>query len=275
MKALTLRWTIGDVSPLGFDSLNLSIWGAWRIFGERARYSVCYNRIALDELRERVGLLPTAIEWHAVQKSDLPEALARKLDESMAEGTAWKLAPLRLHPEDWELSLDNDCILWRMPEALRAWLEDDVPSVLMAEDVLPCFGIFAPFCAPQARNSGIRGLPPSVDLAAEILALLEEVDQPLRAELDEQGLQVAALQRRGKHHVVSLSDVSICSPFPPHLPDLGRAGAHFGGLNAKHLPWEVEGKPASEFRADHYLRLRPEIETRLQIHRAAASGSQG
>ncbi len=37
----------------------------------------------------------------------------------------WKLVPLRLFPDAYELALDNDCILWEMPEGLRRWLESD------------------------------------------------------------------------------------------------------------------------------------------------------
>ena len=63
----------------------------------------------------------------------------------MAEGVAWKLAPPRLFPEACELSLDNDCMLWQMPEAIHAWLGDGDPArCLLAEDVRPAFGRFAP-----------------------------------------------------------------------------------------------------------------------------------
>ena len=65
------------------------------------------------------------------------------------------------------LSLDNDCILWEAPPAIRQWVEEDDPTrCVAAEDVLACFGQFAPLCGPEPRNGGIRGLPPAFSLIA-------------------------------------------------------------------------------------------------------------
>jgi len=152
----------------------------------------------------------------------------------MAEGVAWKLAPLRLHPDYYELSLDNDCILWSMPPAVEQWLAHE-DALLLAADVAAMYGKFAPRCPPEPLNSGIRGLPPGFDFERALQQVLTEVEGPLGSELDEQGLQVAALSQRGRPLVVPVTDVSICSPFPPHLPHLGACGAHFIGLNVKAL----------------------------------------
>lgn len=60
----------------------------------------------------------------------------------------------------------------------------------------------------------------------------------LVSELDEQGLEIAALSRARPPLVVTLNEVAICSPFPPHLQRLGSCGAHFVGLNMKRpRPW--------------------------------------
>jgi hypothetical protein len=57
--------------------------------------------------------------------------------------------------------------------------------------------------------------------------------------------------------------VSICSPFPPHLPDLGHCGAHFCGLNAKRLGWELDGRPAEHHVRDHWAALRDAVTARV------------
>lgn len=31
-----LRWTIGDVCDYGFETLRLSVWGAWKLFWPEA-----------------------------------------------------------------------------------------------------------------------------------------------------------------------------------------------------------------------------------------------
>lgn len=255
---LGIRWTIGDVSPRGFEALRLSLWGAWGLFGDWARYAVVVNLVDLGEARARTGTVPAAVAWHRAH--GLPAGLARRLDPGMAEGVAWKFAPLRLFPDLPELSLDNDVVLWRLPDAVRAWLEEPGGGpFLLAEDVRACFGRFAALCDAAPRNLGIRGIPPGFDLEAALLDTLALAPGPLTSELDEQGLQVAALQRAGRCRTVTLDEVTVCSPFWPHRPELGRCGAHFVGLNARHIPWSYYDRPATEVRAEHWERHRPTL----------------
>jgi hypothetical protein len=271
-RRVGIRWTIGDVSPAGFEALRLSVWGAWKLFGPHAAYAVCVNSVPLEEARRRAGELPPRVIWWRSTGRQLPEFIAARMAPGMAEGAGWKLSPLRLFPDRWELSLDNDCILWEMPAAVRAWLEaGDRHATLMAEDVRTCFGRFAAQCGSEPRNAGIRGMPPGFDFAAALRAVLEEEPGPIESELDEQGLQTAALARAGTMHVVTLDDVSICSPFPPHLPLPGRCGAHFVGLNARRLPWSHEGLPATHHIRAHWLRLRGLVYERVGIRRAEAA----
>jgi hypothetical protein len=203
-------------------------------------------------VRALVGSLPEQVEWIDATNS-IPLWLKPYLDSGLAQGVAWKFAPLQLFRDDYELSIDNDCILWSLPDAVRAWLEDPEPSALLAEDVRACFGQFADLCGAAPRNSGIRGLPPGFDLERALLSVLETKPALLGSELDEQGLQVAALSRGAKLHVVPVADVAIASPFPPHLPRLGRCGAHFCGLNGKHYNWSLDGLPA-EHHIDAFFR---------------------
>jgi hypothetical protein len=114
-------------------------------------------------------------------------------------------------------------------------------------------------------NCGIRGLPPDFDLEAALRWALARVPTRLTSELDEQGLQVAALSNFGTIGVVTLDEVTICSPFPPHLPGLGRCGAHFVGLNAHEIPWSYLGRPALEVRREHWLEWRGEVYRRVGL----------
>ncbi|HZS35828.1 MAG TPA: hypothetical protein VFF06_03330 [Polyangia bacterium] len=261
-STLGIRWTVGDVAPRGFEALRLSVLGARRLFGPSADYVVCVNTLSIDRARALTGALPRGIEWYDASR-DLPPFL--RCDASVAQGVGWKLAPLRLFPDRRELALDNDVVLWALPAALRAWLDDGERACLLAEDVRPCFGRFAPFCGAEPRNTGMRGLPATLDLEKALRAILDAHPGELTSELDEQGLQVAALERAAELRVVGVDDVTICSPFPPHLPHLGRAGAHFVGLNARTLPFRYYQRPAEEVRADHWDALRPELYRRLGL----------
>lgn len=260
---LGIRWTIGDVSERGFEALRLSLWGAWRIFGASVAYRVLVNTIAVADARARTGLHPPAIDWQAADQLMPGWLRERFLDAGFAGGMAWKLAPIRCFPDDHELSLDNDVILWAQPDAIADWLADD-HATLVAEDVAPSFGQFAERCGPAPRNAGIRGLPPGFDLEASMQAVLDEHPAALKLEPDdEQGLQVAALYRDGEPKLVRVADVTICSPFPPHLPHVGRCGAHFVGLNAHQYGWEYDGEPAERVRARHFDQHREDLHTRV------------
>jgi hypothetical protein len=269
MRPLGVRWTIGDVSDNGIEALRLSIWGAQRLFGPHARYAVCVNTLPVADVRMRIEPVPETLQWIDATHS-LPSWLQQYLDPGLAEGVAWKFAPLQLFRDRYELAIDNDCILWRIPDAVRAWLDDPRPSALLAEDVRPCFGQFSGLCGFAPRNSGLRGLPPAFDLERALRAVLAAKPTLLASELDEQGLQVAALLRACTVHVVSVADVAIASPFPPHLPNIGRCGAHFCGLNGKRYDWSVEGRPAEQHLDAFFRRHQAELRTRVGLAAAPA-----
>ncbi len=265
-RQVAVRWTIGDVHPLGFEALRLSVWGAWKLFGPEAAYVVCVNSVPLDHARSLAGAVPGGVRWHQATRAQIPEFLRPHLDAAFAEGVGWKFAPLHLFPDRFTLALDNDCILWDMPAAIRRWLADEGPRrCVIAADVRPYFGKFAPWCGPEPRNSGIRGLPAGFDLEGAVRQLLAECPCVLNSEVDEQGLQVAVTEREGSPYVVTVEEVSICSPFPPHLPHLGRCGAHFVGLNARQLPWSLHDRPASDYIREHWQRQRGALYDRVGI----------
>ncbi len=203
----------------------------------------------------RTGEVPRGVTWLDIS-DQVPKWFASYVGQGMAEGVAWKLVPVRIFPSLYELSLDNDVILWTIPPALKDWLKsEDREACLMAADALPALGQFSGLCNNQALNSGIRGLPPHFDFETRLQNLLSDTGIILESELDEQGLQAATLLRC-KLLLVSTEDVSICSPFPMHQQHLGKCGVHFVGLNPKYTPWTLEGQPAHQVireRWDSYL----------------------
>lgn len=262
-QRLAIRWTIGNVSREGFEALRLSIIGAARLFGPATIYVVCVNNVELRRAKAMCGPVPQSVQWRDVT-GEFPAWLHPFLDGNLAEGVGWKFAPIRLFPDLHELSLDNDCILWDVPAALQRWreLED---ACLLAEDVAPCFGQFSDCCPAQPRNSGIRGLPPGFDLKRQFMEVLERCPAVLTSELDEQGLQTAALSNFDPL-IVNNREVSICSPFPPHVAQLGSCGAHFVGLNASSLPWEFMGRPAIEVRREHWRSVRAAVYQKVGLN---------
>ena len=292
MFEVGIRWTIGDVSERGFEALRYSIRGAWGIFGDHANYAVCVNSISVAQAQQRTGALrdalrgalPVAVRW--IQSApEFPAILQSRFDPGMAEGVAWKFAPLQVFPDRCEIALDNDCILWRLPAVIEQWLKNPQGRCVLAADVRVAYGQFAPLCDGAPRNCGIRGLPPRFDLAGALRDALDHLEArcgspvQLGSELDEQGLQTAALlgaasrrvespscqatRRRCRLLTVPIDDVTLCSPFHPLHQHLGSCGAHFVGINAHHTPWNYFGRAADDWIAEHWQAKRPEIERLL------------
>lgn len=257
-----MRWTIGAVSRQGFEALRLSIHGALRIFGADARYAVCVNGLGIAEAQQRTGPVPACVQWH--RSGGLPSFMRSHLEDGMAEGAAWKLAPLRLFPDRHEIALDNDCILWDRPIAMQQWLQQEA-RCLIAADLVLAHGAFTHLTGPQPRNAGIRGFPPGFDLDHALRQVLAMHPIPIRSEQDEQGLQVAALDLAAPAYVVACEDVWLCSPFWPKAPHLGRCGAHFIGLNITSAPWSYFGRPATEVLAANWFGHRRTLYARVGL----------
>lgn len=263
-RSLGVRWTMGDVSTRGFEVFALSLLGAFRVFGEGARYAVYVNTLSVEEVKRRTLPLPHVlaerIEWHDATRA-MPEWLRKRFEsDELAEGVGWKLAPIRAFPELYELSLDNDVVLWDVPDAIVEWLTER--GSVVSEDAFSCFGRFEGRAGSKPANLGLRGLSPGPEFEQSLRSVLAESKLLIGDANDEQGLQLAAIRRGGEPRRVRLDEVTICSPFPPHLRDLGRCGAHFVGLNT-HLPWEYYGRPADEVRAEHWDAIAGEVRRRV------------
>ncbi len=259
---LVVRWTVGDVRERGFEMLRISIACACRLFGPLTKYLVCVNSVSVQEAQARTGTLPCEVEWRQVTREDIPQVLQAYCDLGFIEGMGWKLAPLRTYPDRYELALDNDCIVWNLPEAARMWLASD-DAALFAQDVDRCLGSFDSLCPPGSFNGGIRGLSPGTDLEAALGHVLKQAAEvaggelQLHSEIEEQGLQAAAMCCLPSLLLVKTTEVSICSPFWPRSPEWGTCGAHFVGMNAPHIPWNYYDRPADEWLNEHWQRHRP------------------
>lgn len=262
-KPIGIRWNLGDASLRGFEALQLSVWGAFNIFGPSASYAVCVHGVSLDRAQALVGPLPDGVLWLKADEDGIPEFAHRRMTQRFSHLAGWKLSPVRLFPDRHELALENDVILWEMPSVLESWLYDAHPSFLLAEDIRPGLGQFTQFCDEEPLDSSIRGLPPKFDYSRALASVLEAHPVSLMTEMDERGLHVAAIRRAGVVHVARTEEVSLCSPFPPHQPGLGKCGAHFTSLNAHNPRWSFQGRPAVDCIREHWSRMRTEVWQRV------------
>ncbi|MDJ0387698.1 hypothetical protein QMO56_06200 [Roseomonas sp. E05] len=93
----------------------------------------------------------------------------------------------------------------------------------------------------------------------------------LTSELGEQGLQTAALSLASAPLAVRTNEVTICSPFWPRQPELGSHGAHFVGLNARHIARDYYDRPADDWMRAHWARHRAALYRRT-VHRGSKPG---
>lgn len=134
--------------------------------------------------------------------------------------------------------------LWDIPDGMRQWLRSE-RGCLFAEDVDRCLGSFDELCPPGNFNAGIRGLAPGIDLEEALDFVLREVSEGhggrfcLTSEIEEQGLQAAAICQIRPLFLVRTYQVSLCSPFWPRVPEFGTCGAHFVGMNAHIFPGTI------------------------------------
>jgi hypothetical protein len=228
MSAVGVRWNVGEARPRAYESLRLSILGAWRLFGPRAAYAVCVNTLSTAEVRRRVGPVPAAVAWVDTTRGWARSFAFAHTGPGRAQNAAWELVPPRLFIDRFEITLDGDVILWEMPSALDAWLaEGSSRSTLLAESHTPSYGAFAGMSGARACSTAIRGVPPGFDLVPAWKGVLRDRPAFLSTAADVQGLQVAAHVRGGDVRQVSVEDIAF------HPPALGRCGVRFAGSDVQ------------------------------------------
>ncbi len=129
-----------------------------------ARYAVPVNTVLSARQSSKRAKIPGEVQW--INSNELvPRWLRSHTNAEMAEGVAWKLAPVRICPTLYELSLDNDVVLWEIPRVVGQWLMSPTRDVcLLAADLRPALGQFAHVCNDRSLNSDVPGLPPDFDM---------------------------------------------------------------------------------------------------------------
>lgn len=124
---MIVRMTAGGVmSAWKLELTMIAMLGATNVFPEDHRV-LCLTNLdddAANILRAEAGAL--GWECRSMTAGEFP----RVLMGPSRRGGWWKFAPPRLAPDEDELWIDNDIVLWNMPPAIRDWKNSG--SVLMA-----------------------------------------------------------------------------------------------------------------------------------------------
>lgn len=140
---MIIRWQCGNWGgarkEVPWDCLNLSMELMRRCF-PKAKFHVNWQG-------EFCGELQPDVVYHKQDGSNYHPPSMGKLD------------PLRYGPDEHELWLDNDHIMWDIPEAMYAWL-DDPKGAFIWRLKSGYYGSFTGRC-PIRATSGFFGLPPN------------------------------------------------------------------------------------------------------------------
>ncbi len=169
MADLILRWTYGEIRngyniPQGIELLKYSIKFAILIFSrefEQIEYYICNNNVrksSLEELRNLSG-------DHKVKLIDVSEMLPLNLRIESKKNSWWKYAIPRLDIDKYELIIDNDVILWKIPNILRTAIIENA-LIALSDGAGKFYGDFLESVERIDRNlklnAGLIGFPRGV-----------------------------------------------------------------------------------------------------------------
>lgn len=209
MSKLVVRWQIGPFGEWSHRALALSITLMRRLLPE-ARLVVTHQ----GDIRQAPD-----VEYH-------------RQEPIYSHG---RFLPERFDPEAHELWLENDHILWTIPEGMRRWLRRDDATLVWMVD-WDYYGGYAERVGAFRACPGMFGLPPHAVMPRPPIE--ENGDDQA-----EQGHVALWLKNHPPHEIVTHAEVSAYMPNHVLLGEthdyLGTHGVHLPGLNRQ---WNGAGE---------------------------------
>lgn len=226
------RWTIGDVSDVGWEILAESIWQARKVYSE-FDFVICHNNLDEHKIQR---LLKFGIPLFDQDKA----VTSYVYEDQYKYGTdySWKLVPPRLRADSHELWVDNDLVIRDRIPALDDWLHSDSAIISASRDGIPRYGRYTELIDRSISCcAGFFGLPPNFNFEGKISELC---DSPL-VEYDEQGLVTKIVTDSPGWIEVPFGDLLMLGfwntdrmRFRSCLPE----GIHFVGSNRAKGEWK-------------------------------------
>ena len=229
MKPL-IRWTVGNVNKLGFETLRHSIGLIKSKYKDRFRYVICHNNLTA----EKIGLI-NKMDCELIDQKNFKNSLS--VESPINHGRpAWKLYPPRLSMETHEIFLDNDLILYKKFDIIEEFLQSN--KIYFTEGLKRSYGKFeCHIKKDMIVNTGFVGLPPNFDLKFNLEKNIKELGiKSWENHLDEQALFASVIQNFD-HKMIPKIDISVCHPQLKYKK--GNCGMHFIGINVGHdIHWK-------------------------------------
>jgi hypothetical protein len=221
------RWTVGDVSEIGFSILERSI-SLFKFLYPNIERFICYNNLNSEKIDFISSLDCNLVNQHEYEKS-LPYK---------PEKAAWKLYPPRLDITKHEIVLDNDLILYNHSKQIENFLNGDVCLVCKGKHFL--FGSYSQYVPKGIKlNCGLYGMPKGFDFGKKINNIFDlDSVKKYKNFFDDQGIVAACLLNYKNIETFSIKDISIIE-FKQKLVK-GNIGVHFvqANRNKNHKGWE-------------------------------------
>lgn len=142
--------------------------------------------------------------------------------------TAWKFYPPRLTPENHEVFLDNDLLIYSKFTEFSEFVSRE-DSAIVSSAHRPFFGTFRPKVEIPI-NTGFFGTPPRFDFSSKIEGVIES-SSGWHDHSDDQGVFCKAVDDL-RLIVVPLDVIWVCNPNVDFAEyGEGSAGTHFAGSN--------------------------------------------
>jgi len=245
MTRALVRWTIGGtkaraLSAQALDLLDVSI-GFGKLVMERAFSSVdflvCHNNLTLSILTD----LKRIAKKHEVEFMDVSTQLPRNLINHDVKNSWWKYAPPRIDLDAFEMMMDNDVVLWRLPRTLRKAWENNA-MVALTDAAGRYYGDYSALLDridPGLKlNAGLVGLPPGLEVDLSKMEAMPLTD----FFHTEQGFTAMNfVQFNGPKLLIPLSEIQqlMVNRIAPDILMTDYAGGHFCGCSYGHFDyWE-------------------------------------
>ncbi len=182
MKKIVVRWTFGAtksrmLSSQALDLLDLSVKFAILLFKATSRnikFIICYNNLndyVLDEVQKISAV-------NGIFSMDVSDLLPNELGNEDSKNSWWKYAPPRIDEEAYEIIMDNDVIIWGIPETLKNSIEKNA-LVALTDAAGKYYGDYKEKIEELNNelklNAGLIGLPPN--FAIDPSEILENLPQ--------------------------------------------------------------------------------------------------
>lgn len=241
-----IRWTFGETtarptSPQAINMLRTSVKLAKRLFPSASLF-ICHNNLSLEMAKKVLSIG----RRNGVELIDVTRMLPKNLRKCQKKNSWWKYALPRMDHNRYEILVDNDVVLWKIPPTVLRGIRD---GALVA--LTDAGGRFYGDLSDKIReadpeltlNAGLLGMPPGF---CPNFDLLEGVT--LRDWFhSEQGFTAMNfILHQGPKYLVPLDEVQQLNihRIPPEELLSSYSGGHFCGCLYGHYDfWEKSYGP--------------------------------